>query len=196
MVDGMVDGTIDGQVFPAFVEYYDNGMVRVQQWYRRNKIHRDSDLPSSICYYESGNVKSYSWCENGIQYSRSNGLPAYVVLNEDGSTNEEIWQVNGNFSHPDPSHPVKIIYDKGEQMCFYRTRHSSRNILSLTIPITESESPDEFYLKILELSLESLFGTSSQKTWNPLDGISRDLPYNLPLNFPHAHYQNLISLLN
>jgi antitoxin component YwqK of YwqJK toxin-antitoxin module len=68
---------------PAVIKYYDNGNVKLEQWYCYNELHRGShniedwygrdrsrvnNLPAVIEYYQNGNIKSREWYIFGEYY--------------------------------------------------------------------------------------------------------------------------------
>ena len=50
---------------PAYVEYYDDGSISCEEWYKEDKEHREGDKPARICYYEDGRVGRQDWWKEG-----------------------------------------------------------------------------------------------------------------------------------
>ena len=76
---------------PAYINYYENGSIYNQVWYKEGKRHRDNDLPAYISYYRDGSIYCQRWykedkkvteeeakklnaCSNGHDYKEVGGM--------------------------------------------------------------------------------------------------------------------------
>lgn len=57
-----------GQCSNIETEFYPNGSVKTERWFKNDKLHRSGDLPAVIEYYDSGEVKQKSWFKHGILF--------------------------------------------------------------------------------------------------------------------------------
>lgn len=79
---------------PARIEYYPNGRIELEEWYREGRKHRNN-LPARITYHEkSGQVSCETWYKNG-KYHRDGDLPAIIEYNEFSMLHSEEWYRDG-----------------------------------------------------------------------------------------------------
>jgi len=64
-------------VKPAWIEYFENGNVKIELYYINKKRHREGDKPASISYYENGNIDSETYYINGNRH-REGDKPAWI----------------------------------------------------------------------------------------------------------------------
>jgi hypothetical protein len=78
---------------PTFVEYYENGQIKSQEWLVNGKRHNENG-PAEICYYENGQVKYQEWWLNRNRHNE-NG-PAFISYYKNGQIEYQEWWLNGN----------------------------------------------------------------------------------------------------
>ena len=50
---------------PAYVKYFNNGSIRREKWFKKNKEHREGDRPAVIHYNRGGDVIDLLWWKEG-----------------------------------------------------------------------------------------------------------------------------------
>ena len=78
---------------PAFIEFYENGNKKHEEYYINGKLHR-KDGPARIGYYENGNKTCEGYYING-KLHRKDG-PAYISYYEDGNKRQAEYYINDN----------------------------------------------------------------------------------------------------
>jgi len=69
---------------PAFVVYYTNAeAIKLKEWYRKGKLHREGNKPAKCKYYKDGNIKKESYYLKG-KLKRPDNLPTIIWYNKDG----------------------------------------------------------------------------------------------------------------
>jgi antitoxin component YwqK of YwqJK toxin-antitoxin module len=102
---------------PTNKEYYNNGQIKKESWYKENKLHRvDKDnygltLPTEIYYHVNGQIKIKLWYENDKLYRNDkdeNGLtlPAEKHYYKNGKIILDYWYKDGK-SHRDDNGKIK-----------------------------------------------------------------------------------------
>ena len=56
---------------------------------------KNNDKPTKEEYYENGNIKYQTWFKND-QCHRTNGLPAWIHYSSNGNIDYQEWYINGN----------------------------------------------------------------------------------------------------
>lgn len=46
---------------PAYIEFYDEGNIKMQIWYQNGIIYRERNKPSIITYFKNGSIEKYEW---------------------------------------------------------------------------------------------------------------------------------------
>jgi hypothetical protein len=111
---------------PASIQYFNNGNISSEEWYKNGLLHRDGDLPAFISYYKNGNKRREDWYINGkgIRYGDKAGRIEY---NQDGTKAGEIYHINNdthrfgydeNF-YPKPSYIVYGLNEKIDFVVYY-----------------------------------------------------------------------------
>lgn len=89
------------------IEYYQNGNIKREKWFKNNKNHRDEDLPARIDYFQNGNIHLELFYKNGL-LDREVG-PASILYYQNGNVNaEEYYRNNLQFRKGDL--PCIILY--------------------------------------------------------------------------------------
>lgn len=105
------------------IEYYENGQLKSETYYKHDKIHRDNDKPAIIEYFHSsGNIQCEYYSING-EYSREGDKPAIIEYYNNGNVYIEHYYKNGKI-HRKGDLPYFVIYFKnGEiQMEEYKSK--------------------------------------------------------------------------
>ena len=112
---------------PAIIEYYENGKISSEKWYRNGKMHRDGDLPASVGYFTNGNISSEKWYQNDKLHRSSEGgdLPALVEYYEDGTVKSAHWRQNGK-QYRDCDRPLSVYYHKNGNIWYEEWSHNGR----------------------------------------------------------------------
>jgi antitoxin component YwqK of YwqJK toxin-antitoxin module len=77
---------------PTNVEYYENGQIQYQGWYKNGKLHNENG-PAFISYYKNGQINYQHWYING-EIHNENG-PALIYYYENGQIKFQDWYING-----------------------------------------------------------------------------------------------------
>ena len=117
---------------PALIEYYPNGQISQQSFYKENKLHNTAG-PAVIGYHEDGSKKLEYWFVDGIHTDglcvveyygdgsfycqewrlggkrHREGGPARIVYYPGGATSIEYWAINGAPHRADG--PASIYYN-------------------------------------------------------------------------------------
>lgn len=80
---------------PDYVEYYDNGNKKLEQWHNASRDERQyEDLPILIEYFENGNKKAEEWSDNNIEDELCvNDNPTRIEYFENGNKKLEQWSI-------------------------------------------------------------------------------------------------------
>lgn len=84
---------------PAFIDYYPDGKFKLVQYYHYNNIHRD-DGPANIEYYTNGTIGKEVWFKNNRR-NRDGDKPAMITYNSDGTLDYEFWFRDDMFHRED-----------------------------------------------------------------------------------------------
>ena len=102
------DGRLHHTHKPSVVIFNDKNIIIRQRWHILGKYNRYckdknvSSLPSTIGYYDDGNIKSEFWFVNDIPHRI--GYPAYIEYSEkDCGVKQEMWYAEGKLD--------RIVYD-------------------------------------------------------------------------------------
>lgn len=122
-VDGKV--TNNEEDVPASVEYYENGNVKNEAWYKEGKLHRNGNHPAFIEYFPSsslknkGNRKQERWYKEG-ELHNDEDFESVIEYGDLGCL-RSVWYRNGK-KHRGNDDPAEIIYnnigDKLEERWF------------------------------------------------------------------------------
>ena len=52
---------------PAYIEYYENGNIKYNKWYKHNQLHRDGK-PAILFYDEQGKIYTQEYYKYGKLY--------------------------------------------------------------------------------------------------------------------------------
>ncbi|UZQ81796.1 toxin-antitoxin system YwqK family antitoxin [Thermoanaerobacter sp. RKWS2] len=89
---------IHGENYPAVIEYFDDGRIKILRWYKDGKLHSE-DGPAETYYYHSGQKAKEVWYKHGSLH-RNNG-PAEITYSKKGIVLEEHWYLNGEHHRED-----------------------------------------------------------------------------------------------
>ena len=78
---------------PALIEYYENGRIRKETYYKENKIHREGDKPAVIKYTLDGNKKQELYMINGV--ITRNEKAAIINYGDNNVIHDEMFAVDG-----------------------------------------------------------------------------------------------------
>lgn len=73
-------------------EFYLNGKIKSETWYKNGKYHRENG-PAYQLWYKNGQLWTEVWLKDG-KVHRDDG-PAYQIWHEDGQLKKELWYING-----------------------------------------------------------------------------------------------------
>ena len=89
-------------------DYYEDGSVKYEHYYKDGKLHRDGDKPTWVEYYDDGSVGSEKYYKDGEKH-RDGDKPAVVGYYRDGSIKYEKYYKNGK-NHRDEDNPAEVVY--------------------------------------------------------------------------------------
>ena len=117
------DGRLHHTHKPCVVIYNKHNVITRQRWYILGKYNRyykdekhpikmfhledDNSLPSTIGYYDDGNIKSESWFVNDIPHRI--GYPAYIEYDCEGCIKQEMWYAEGKLDRMEYSSDKTMI---------------------------------------------------------------------------------------
>lgn len=106
---------------PAAQNYYMNGALQAQFWYRHGQLHRDHDQPAEIAYHDDGSLMHYGWYQNGLLHREADLTlplgPAVIIYDKNGAVVEQTW-FRHNVEHRDADLPATIwYYPDGSLQC-------------------------------------------------------------------------------
>jgi len=123
---------------PAWIEYFENGLIKREKYYVNGVLSRDGGLPawldysykghliekicylngkitdglSKVSYYEDGSVSSEFNYENG-ELSSTVG-PAVIHYSADGNVSSSYWYLDGKLHREDG--PAIVVYHSGTKI--------------------------------------------------------------------------------
>ena len=68
---------------PSIIEWYDNGQIKKEEWYKNNKLWRKKS-PAIIEWYENGQKKEEGYYKNGHLHRDTKG-PLELIWDELGN---------------------------------------------------------------------------------------------------------------
>jgi hypothetical protein len=77
---------------PAYISYLSTGTLKLEEYWKNGKQHREGDKPAYIYYFKNGG-REESYYKDG--YVHRKGKPAYIDYGPDGSVREEIYYNTG-----------------------------------------------------------------------------------------------------
>lgn len=100
---------------PAYIEYYNDGIIAKELYFQNGKCFREEDLPCWIEYDTDGNILEESYYKNGLIH-RDNDLPARIARDENGKILTASWFSYGKV---DRKNGPAEINRCGKKICFY-----------------------------------------------------------------------------
>ena len=92
--------------------YHNDGEIASISYHNeKGLLHREGDLPSILCFFKSGTLKSEKYCING-QKHREDNKPAYIKYNKNGDVIYIAYYKNDKL-HNDTDAALLKYYDNG-----------------------------------------------------------------------------------
>lgn len=85
-----------GLSLPAEIEYFPDGCLSLEKYYKKGIVHRDNDEPAIIHYYNNGNKFSEKWIINSQEY-RDEDKPSFIKYHRNGNKSCEVWFKYGEY---------------------------------------------------------------------------------------------------
>lgn len=92
------DGKLHNTDFPAYISYYPEGIIELQEYYFEGKKHRSpEDGPACIWYYPDGTINCQMYYFEGKLCGPPGDGPACIRYynDEDGTIKREVYYING-----------------------------------------------------------------------------------------------------
>jgi hypothetical protein len=75
---------------------YENGQINAHSWHKKDKLHRDNNLPSVIWYNQYEQTIRKDWFKKHVLH-RDEDMPAVICYDENGKIKSQDWYKNGEF---------------------------------------------------------------------------------------------------
>lgn len=129
---------------PAYIEYYNDGIIAKESYFQNGKCFREEDLPCYIKYDVDGNVLEESYYKNGLIH-RDNDLPARIVRDENGKILTVSWFLYGKVDRKNGPAEINRC-GKKIRFCYYSSGKLHCNKNAAIVIIKRSDITKKEYM--------------------------------------------------